>query len=343
MENSKKKLWAGIGIACAVLLFISTIGYFLFLADFSKKPNDVSLFIDNDDNIDSILCKVDTTANTYPLEGFKLLAHFGKYNERIRTGHYVIPTGISSLDLFRNLKNGHQTPIKLVVPSVRTRERLAEELGKRLMFGCNELLNALKDSAACASIGYDTATILCNFIPNTYEIYWNIGVSKFMERMKKEHENFWTNERKEKAMAAGLTPNEVSILASIIDEETANNGEKPDVAGMYINRLNRDMLLQADPTVKYAMQAFKLRRIYNNMLQIDNPYNTYKYLGLPPGPIRIPSVAGIEAVLNHSHHDYLYMCAKEDFSGTHNFARTFQEHIQNARRYAKALNERGIH
>jgi UPF0755 protein len=140
----------------------------------------------------------------------------------------------------------------------------------------------------------------------------------------------------------GLSPVQVTTLASIIDEETANNEEKPMIAGMYLNRLKQNMPLQADPTIKFALKRFELRRIYNSLLNTDSPYNTYKYPGLPPGPIRIPTVAGIDAVLNHVEHDYLYMCAKEDFSGTHNFARTYQEHLQNAERYSKALNERGI-
>ena len=160
--------------------------------------------------------------------------------------------------------------------------------------------------------------------------------------MVKSHNHFWNNGRKQKAEAMGLTPNEVATMASIIDEETANNGEKPMIAGMYYNRLKTNMPLQADPTIKFAHKDFALRRIYNKLLSVDSPYNTYKNIGLPPGPIKIASVAGIDAVLNHVDHDYMYMCAKEDFSGTHNFAVTYQEHLRNAAKYTKALNERGI-
>ena len=167
--------------------------------------------------------------------------------------------------------------------------------------------------------------------------------------MKKENDNFWTDERKHKAANLHLSPVEVSTLASIVDEETANDKEKPMIAGMYYNRLMlRDakypqgMPLQADPTIKFAWKNFALKRIYNNLLHIHSPYNTYVNPGLPPGPIRVPSIAGIDAVLNMVHHNYLYMCAKEDFSGTHNFAATYEEHMANARRYAAALNKRGI-
>jgi UPF0755 protein len=160
--------------------------------------------------------------------------------------------------------------------------------------------------------------------------------------MKKESDTFWTEQRLSKAEKTGMTPQEVITLASIIDEETANNGEKPMIAGMYLNRLKSGMPLQADPTVKFALRQFGLKRIYNNLLNTDSPYNTYRNVGLPPGPIRVASVAGIDAVLNYVKHEYMYMCAKEDFSGTHNFARTYSEHLQNARKYSNALNERGI-
>jgi UPF0755 protein len=163
-----------------------------------------------------------------------------------------------------------------------------------------------------------------------------------MERMQKEHDRFWNGERQAKAAQKQLTPEEVCTLASIIDEETANNAEKPLIAGMYLNRLKQNMPLQADPTVKFALKQFGLKRIWQKLLQTDSPYNTYMYEGLPPGPIKIASIKGIDAVLNAAEHDFLYMCAKEDFSGTHNFASNYQEHLKNAAKYAKALNERGI-
>lgn len=247
------------------------------------------------------------------------------------------------------MKNGLQEPVNLTVPSVRTIDKLAAELSKKLMLDSTEIEKALTDEATCEKLGYDTATIACMFIPNTYDIYWNISIDKFLQRMKKESDKFWNFERTQKAKAMHLTPNEVITMASIVDEETANNSEKPMIAGMYYNRLMlrnaeypQGMPLQADPTIKFAWKRFDLKRIYNNLLYIKSPYNTYKNPGLPPGPIRIPSVAGIDAVLNHIQHDYLYMCAKEDFSGTHNFARTYEEHLQNAAKYSKALNERGI-
>ena len=221
-------------------------------------------------------------------------------------------------------------------------DRLAGVLSRKLMLDSTAVAILLQDTSYCQKWGYDTATIPCLFVPNTYEVYWNTTLDRLMERMQKEHKNFWEGERTQKASAIGLTPNEVCTLASIIDEETANTAEKPMIAGMYYNRLKAKMPLQADPTIKFALKKFELKRIWNNLLFVDSPYNTYKNTGLPPGPIRIPTIAGIDAVLNYVHHDYLYMCAKEDFSGTHNFARTYTEHLENAVKYSKALNERGI-
>ena len=221
-------------------------------------------------------------------------------------------------------------------------EDMAGFVSHNLMIDSLEFLKTVKDSEKISAYGVDTATVYCLFIPNTYEIYWNISLEKFLQRMKKESDAFWTDSRAAKANAIPLTPNEVYTLASIVDEETANNEEKPAIAGMYINRLKAKMPLQADPTIKFAWKRFALRRIYHDLLNIQSPYNTYRNIGLPPGPIRVASVAGINAVLNYAKHNYMYMCAKEDFSGTHNFARTYSEHLANAARYSKALNERGI-
>ena len=210
------------------------------------------------------------------------------------------------------------------------------------MMNKEELEAYLTSNDSCARYGADTATIIAMFIPNTYEVYWNISVPRLLDKMHKEQQTFWNGSRKSKADALGLTPLQVVTLASIVDEETANNAEKPMVAGMYYNRLMQNMPLQADPTIKFALKQFDIRRIYHNMLRVKSPYNTYANTGLPPGPIRVASVAGIDAVLNLVRHDFLYMCAKEDFSGTHNFARTYPEHLDNAAKYTKALNERGI-
>ena len=273
--------------------------------------------------------------------GFSLLAKVLRY-DKARPGLYRIAKGSNILSVFRMLRNGRQEPVNLTIPSVRTMDRLAGFLGDHLMMDSTDIVTAFSDSLFCDSLGYSVATLPALFIPNTYQVYWTTSLGDFVKRMQRENATFWNDQREAKAKALGMTHEEVFTLASIIDEETANNAEKPMIAGMYINRLHTGMPLQADPTIKFALQDFTLRRIWGKHLNVVSPYNTYKNIGLPPGPIRIPSIAGIDAVLDAKKHDYLYMCAKEDFSGTHNFARTYGEHLQNARKYTEALNNRGI-
>lgn len=299
------------------------------------------LYIDADDNTDSICHKLTTQLQASSLKGFKLLTTVGGLDP-IHPGAYRFSQSDNCLTVYRRLKSGAQTPVNLTLPSVRTVGKLLKTVSHQLMTDSSNLARLLMDSTYCAQIGYSTETLPCLFIPNTYEVYWTMTPEAFVKRMQKEHDRFWNEERKAKAQSIGLTPEEVATLASIVEEETANNAEKPMVAGLYINRLHADMPLQADPTVKFALQDFGLRRILHTHLETDSPYNTYKHTGLPPGPIRIPSIQGIESVLNYTRHNYLYMCAKEDFSGTHNFAATFSQHLANARKYQQELNRRKI-
>lgn len=336
-------------IAAICLLIICGTIYYYFFSSMAAKDTTEYVYIDNDDNLDSVTVKLTKVSKPHAITAFKLLAKYSKYAENIRTGRYAISSGEGAAMTFRRLKNGLQTPVNLTIPSVRTIEKLSATLSEKLMIDSASICNALKDEQTCEKLGFDTTTVICMFIPNTYDIYWNTSTENLLKRMKKEYDRFWNEERMAQARNIGMSPTEIMILASIVDEETANDKEKPMVAGMYYNRLKLrnseypdGMPLQADPTIKFAWKKFDLRRIYNKLLNINSPYNTYRRTGLPPGPIRIPSVVGIDAVLNHTKHDYLYMCAKEDFSGTHNFARTYDEHMANARRYSQALNKRGI-
>ena len=340
MEKTKAKYLLVAATIC--LIGIVWLGYYFFLTSFSVSSETQHIYIDNDDNLDSVLTKLRPITTEHGLIGFATLVRHTNYAEQPRTGYYIIEPDENVLTVMRKLKNGQQKAIMLTIPEAKTMEKLAATLGRKLMIDSTEIATALTDNNYCQRWEYDTCTIAALFVPNTYEVYWNTTLDRLMERMVKEHSIFWNEERLEKAKAIGMTPNEVCTLASIIDEETANTEEKPMIAGMYINRLHTDMPLQADPTVKFAMKNFALRRIYRDMLLYDSPYNTYRNTGLPPGPIKIASIKGIEAVLNHTKHDFLYMCAKEDFSGTHNFAVTYKEHLRNAARYAAALNRRGI-
>lgn len=335
--------------AILCLLFLAGLGYYYLFTSFSGSESTQYVYIDKDDNYDSLMTKIEPIAEKHSYHAFCTLSRHSSLVDNVHVGRYAIEPSMGTFKVFRRIKNGMQTPVSLTVPSVRTMEDLAGKLGSKLMLDSAELAKAFRDEAVCNKYGYDTTTIAALFIPNTYDVYWNISLDRLMEYMQRENKKFWNDDRTAKAEHLRLSRVDVATLASIVDEETANDGEKPMVAGMYYNRLMlRDaeypegMPLQADPTIKFAWKQFALKRIYNNLLRIDSPYNTYRYAGLPPGPIRIPSIAGIDAVLNMSRHDYLYMCAKEDFSGTHNFARTYEEHLVNARRYADALNQRGI-
>ena len=264
------------------------------------------------------------------------------YGKHIRPGRYDVGSGTGVLSVFRNLRNGNQTPTRLTIPVLRTTRDLADLLGRELHAPADSFYAALTNPELLSLYGKTPETAVCLFLPNTYEVYWTLSPAALLARMNKESKAFWTPERLAKAQADSLTPDQVITVASIVEQETAYNPEKPMVAAMYLNRLHKKMPLQADPTVKFALGNFGLRRIMHEHLKVESPYNTYKQAGLPPGPICIPSLSSINAVLDHAHHDYLYMCAKEDFSGSHNFAVTYGEHLKNAAKYAQALNARGI-
>ena len=337
---SDKKVYLLPAIIC--LAGLICLLYYYFFTGFTHNTETTYIYIDNDDDIDSVYCKLDPIGSRHGMTALSTLMRHSGYDEAIRTGRYAIHPDDGVISVFRRLKNGQQAPMMLTIPESRTMQLLAGVLGRKLMLDSASLYNALADSTFCAKYDYTPQTIPALFVPNTYEVYWNMSIETCMDRMKREHKAFWNYERLHKAEAIGLTPTEVCTLASIIDEETANTAEKPMIAGMYLNRLKQGMPLQADPTVKFALGDFAIRRILYNMLNTDSPYNTYKYEGLPPGPIKVASIKGIDAVLNRVDHKFLYMCAKEDFSGTHNFAVTYKEHQRNAERYARALNERGI-
>ncbi len=332
-------------IGIAVLLVAAAVGYIAYdkvLAPQVSGTETSYIQVYPEDNTSTVASKVASVEGMGSMTAFAPLMKYYKYDGRVKPGNYAIRPGDSMRDICLRLLSGNQTPVRLVVPSVRTLDRLAGAVGKQLMTDSAAIVTILTDQHLIDSLGYTAESFPTLFLPNTYEVYWTMSPEQFIARMKKEHDTFWNTERKKKAQAQGLTPIEVSTLASIVDEETNKNDEKPLVAGLYLNRLKRGMLLQADPTVKFAHGKFDLRRILLAHLTIDSPYNTYKYAGLPPGPIRIPSIAAIESVLNPAKHSYIYMCAKEDFSGYHNFASTLGQHNANARRYQQALNQKGI-
>lgn len=302
------------------------------------------ILVDTDDNVDSVSQKVKNEVSPWQMVGFRVLSVAARYSNHVFTGRYQAKPFVSAFTLVRILAKGRQTPINLTLPQGWTKEDVAGRVAQKMMFDSLSLVRAMQDDSFCRSLGgLDTTLIATILIPNTYQLYWNISATDFLKRMYKESLAFWNDDRLGAADALGLTKEEVYTLASIVDAETTNNAEKPLVAGMYLNRLEKGMPLQADPTIKFALRRFDLKRIFGDMLRVDSPYNTYIRRGLPPGPIRIPSLSSIEAVLHPANHDYLYMCAKADLSGTHVFSRTFSEHRAAAAAYARSLNDKGIH
>jgi UPF0755 protein len=261
----------------------------------------------------------------------------------VRSGRYEIVPNMSNNALVNLLRSGRQTPVKLTFNNIRTKEQFAGRMAEKFEFDSIELITLLNDADFLKQYQKTHETIMSLFIPNTYQIFWNIEPENFVARMKKEYDAFWSGKRSEQIQEMGMTVDEVVTLASIVQEETNKNDEKPRVAGVYINRLHSGWLLQADPTLKFALGDFTIRRILDTHKEIESPYNTYKYTGLPPGPVCMPDVSSVDAVLNYEHHNYYYFCAKDDMSGYHVFENTLAKHNINAQKYHNALNRAKIY
>lgn len=273
---------------------------------------------------------------------FKFLCKILKYKDHVKAGRYVINKDMGNYAAIKMLKAGEQTPVKLTFNNVRLQKDLIHKIGTKFEFDSLSFATLISSDSVCRKYGFTTETILCMFLPNTYQVYWDTTPQKLLDRMKFEYDNFWTNDRKAKANILGMSTTDVQILASIVEEETKKNDEKPMVAGLYLNRLKINMPLQADPTVKYALKDFGIKRILLEQLRVDSPYNTYKNTGLPPGPIRLADLSSVDAVLNPTKHNYTYMCANPALNGTHIFAENYEDHLKNAALYQAALNQLGI-
>lgn len=322
------------GFVAAALIVISNAFYG------KAVSGDASLYIYPQTEYSCVADSVKSYIAT-PLKrkAFDFYASHLNLEKRLKTGHYSLEQDMSVIEAVRMLALGNQTAVNLVVGHARTLPQLAGKLSKQIMADSVSMLSALRNKELKKSLGYVNDSIIATFIPNTYQVYWNISPEKLLERMKRESDSFWNSDRKAKAKSVKLSEYQVITLASIVYEETKNRAEMPKIAGVYINRLRRGIPLQACPTVKYAMGDFELRRILYKHLRYQSPFNTYRNVGLPPAPICIPSIAAIDAVLNYEKSDYLYFCARPEFDGTHNFARTLREHNANSRKYNQALKQ----
>ena len=324
-------------LAVAAAIFVPR-----YLQEYKKSVAEKSvLYIPLNSTYEQML---DTVSNAVAdMNSFKKVAQRANLNEKFKPGRYIFTPDKTNKELVRTLAMGWESPMMLTLSgNIRGLEKLSGILGKKLAADSAAFMEYLCMEDVWKSCGFNKENFMGMFLPNTYEVYWTITPEKFVERMKKEYEKFWNTERAAKAQQIGLTPQEVSVLASIVCEETNYGPEMPRVAGVYMNRLKKGMKLDADPTVKFALGDPTIKRILFRHLKVDSPYNTYKNQGLPPGPITIPSIKGIESVLGYEKHNYLYFCASPDMDGTHRFARTLVEHNRNAREYQAKLNKMKI-
>lgn len=340
-KTTSKKLKISLYIIALLVVVLAWKGYQVFFSS-TVTNAEPYLYVYTNDNYTDVLHRIKTNKVVSSPTNFNWAAQAMKYPENVKPGKYKLTEGMNNRTLIRNLRGGYQEPVKLRFANIRLKENFAGLLGQNFQADSAQFLALLNNEGTAEHYGFTKDNFFSMFIPNTYELYWNTSPDKVIERLNEEYKKFWTPERLEKAKALNLTPQEVSILASIVRGEALHNDEMPSIAGLYLNRLKKGMLLQADPTVIFANNDFTIRRVLNKHLTIDNPYNTYRFKGLPPGPINMPPIVAIDAVLNPTNHDYIYMCAKEDFSGYHAFATNMTEHMVNARKFQKALDERNI-
>jgi UPF0755 protein len=339
-NTTKKRIIQVLGIVALVA--------FLFVAFKIFGPNTGSftegnyIYIHTGSTYDEVIKTLKDEGFVRDINSFELLAKEAGYKDHVRSGKYKITKGMSNFSIVRLLRSGKQTPVKIVINKLRTKQDFINLIATNLEADSNVLNHIAADTVYLAQYGLDPNTFMCAIMPNTYEFYWDVSAEKVFQKIAKSYVVFWTDERKQKAQHLGLTPQKIIIVASIVEEETNKNDEKSTIASVYLNRIKKGMKLQADPTARFAYGDFTIKRITSVQTNFVSPYNTYQVTGLPPGPICTPSEKSIDAVLNAAKTDYIFFCAKEDFSGYHNFAATSAQHAHNAQLYHDALNARGI-
>lgn len=330
-------------IALVVIGGLASVYFYLSIFD-SNVVKKGEIYIEKDSSAEEIANKLHEKGIINDYKSLMWVMNKKHYKgNNIHSGRYVFKKGMNNNQIVNKLRSGDQDAVKLTFNNIRTKADFAGRISKVLMLDSLSMISYLNDNSKLSELGFNENTIIGMFIPNTYYVFWDISVDEFIQRMHKEYRKFWTSRRKRKAEKAGLTPIQVITLASIIEEETLKKEELPIIAGVYINRLNRGIPLSACPTLKFACGDFTIKRILNKHKKIESPYNTYKYKGLPPGPIRQPSKNVIDAVLKYKKHKYLYFCARYDFSGYHYFSKTLSQHNKYARKYQKELNKRKIY
>ena len=340
---SKKKILIPLIVFSTLLSTTSVYTYqMLFSPNFLINHPDKMIIIDDDTDFKELTNQLieDTLLND--VISFSFLSKLMKYSENIKEGAYKVKMNMSNYDLISMLRAGNQTPINITFSYSRKINDLAQKISEKLKISEKDLMDFITENSQ-SNYGFDNQNIIGMFLPDTYEVYWDITPKNLLDRMKSEYDKFWNSERTTKLERVNLSKNEVITLASIVASETNKIDEADRIAGVYINRLRKNMLLQADPTLIYAANDFSIRRVLNKHKKIKSPYNTYMNKGLPPGPIRLSPKKYIDAVLNFENHRFIFFCAKDDFSGYHEFAITLSEHNKNARKFQRALNKRKIY
>ena len=323
---------------------LSSFGFYAYQVVYApnvllRAQSDSSFYIYEGETFLAVRKRLDSLKYIGDATSFALLARFLGWDKRMIRGHYLLKRKSHNLKVLRQFRLGLQAPIRLTFSHARKLNQLPERLSHAFMFSEKDMRHLLVDSTTSRLYGFTQDNFLLMFVPNTYELYWDTSPQAFLDRMHQEYCHFWSASRRRKADTLGLTPVEVGILASIVQAETSKAREMSKVAGVYLNRLRRNIPLSADPTLVYAWNDFSIRRVLNRHKTIQSPYNTYLHTGLPPGPINAPKPYVIDHVLNATQHKYLYFCAKPDFSGYHVFAKTLRQHLQNAKAYQQALNK----
>ncbi len=340
---SKKKILIPLIIFSTILTTGSVYTYqMLYSPNFLINAEDKFIIIEENTDFNELIKKLEDDTLINDILSFSFLSKLMEYQENIKIGAYKVKMNMSNYEMITMLRSGNQTPIKLTFTYARKIEDLAEKITTKLKMSKDDLLNYLNENINNYS-GFKKTDIISIFLPDTYEVYWNISPEKLTNKMYSEYKKFWNEERLSKLDKINLNQKEAIVLASIVASESRMLDEADRIAGLYINRLNRNMRLQADPTLIFAANDFTIRRVLNKHKKIKSPYNTYIHRGLPPGPIRLASKKYIDAVLNYEKHNYIYMCAKEDFSGYHAFATNLSDHNRNAKKFQIALNSRKIY
>ena len=348
MEQKKKSSGAAkkyiIALVLIIIIALGLAGAFYYLKYFGPNVTDKQeyLYIHTGATYQDVYKTIKDEGIVKDTSSFNWAANNMNYISRVKPGRYRLKSGMNNRRFINMLASGAQEAITLNFHNLRLKEEFAGFVSKKIEPDSTAIIRLLDSSKFVEQYGFTTDNVYSVFIPNSYQIYWNTSPEKFFKRMYANYEKFWTPERKQKAAAINLSPVQVSVLASIVDAEALHDDEMPIIAGLYLNRLKKGMKLESDPTVIFAKNDFTIKRVLSKYLSINSPYNTYLYTGLPPGPIMMPSVNALNSVLDYKKSDYLYMCAKADFSGYHAYATNMADHLVNARKFQQALNERNI-